>query len=155
MPKKTAKERLHGKKDLPAIKPAPDIWGGGTMVIAHPEEVDAVMRSVPKGKLITIDELRTCLAAKHKADICCPMTAGMFSNIAAAAAQEDLDAGQTDITPYWRTLKKNGELNPKYPGGLNGHKTLLEQEGHTVIQKRKKMFVVDLVDHISSLDICY
>lgn len=151
MPKKTAKEKLHGKKDLPAIKPAPDIWGGGTMVIAHPEEVDAVMRSVPKGKLITIDELRSCLAVKHNVDICCPMTAGMFSNIAAAAAQEDFDTGQTDITPYWRTLKKNGELNPKYPGGLDEHKRLLEREGHTVIQKRKRMFVVDVSDYLHTL----
>ena len=111
------------------------------MVIAHPEEIDAVMRSVPEGKLITIDELRAFLAVKHKVDMCCPMTAGMFSNIAAAAAQEDLDTGETNITPYWRTLKKNGELNPKYPGGLDGHKELLEQEGHIVIQKRKRMFV--------------
>lgn len=141
MPKKSAKEKLHCKKDLPTIKPAPEIWGGGTMVIAHPEEIDAVMRSVPLGKLITIDELRTWLATKHNANICCPMTAGMFSNIAAAAAQEDVDAGETNITPYWRTLKKNGELNPKYPGGLDGHKELLEQEGHTVVQKRKRMFV--------------
>ena len=148
MPKKTAKEKLHCKKDLPTIKPAPEIWGGGTMVIAHPEEIDAVMRSVPQGKLITIDELRSCLATKHKANICCPMTAGMFSNIAAAAAQEDVDAGETNITPYWRTLKKNGELNPKYPGGLDGHKTLLEQEGHTVIQKRKRMFVVDFAANL-------
>ena len=151
MPKKTAKEKLHCQKDLPKIKPAPDIWGGGTMVIAHPEEIDAVMRSVPEGKLITIDELRTFLAIKHKVDICCPMTAGMFSNIAAAAAQEDLDTGETDITPYWRTIKKNGELNPKYPGGLSAHKELLEQEGHSVIQKRKRMFVSKFTDSLHIL----
>lgn len=151
MPKKTAKEKLHCKKDLPNIKPAPDIWGGGTMVIAHPEEIDAVMRSVPEGKLITIDELRAFLAVKHKVDICCPMTAGMFSNIAAAAAQEDLDTGETNITPYWRTVKKNGELNPKYPGGLDRHKELLEQEGHIVVQKRKRMFVSNFTDSLHIL----
>jgi hypothetical protein len=151
MPKKTAKEKLHCKKDLPNIKPAPDIWGGGSMVIAHPEEIDAVMRSVPEGKLITIDELRAFLAVKHKVDICCPMTAGMFSNIAAAAAQEDLDSGETEITPFWRTLKKNGELNPKYPGGLSAHKVLLETEGHIVIQKRKRMFVSNFKDRLHIL----
>lgn len=40
--------------------------------------------------------------------------------------------GQTDITPYWRTLKSKGELNDKYPGGLEGQASLLVEEGHTI-----------------------
>lgn len=38
-------------------------------------------------------------------------------------------------TPYRRTLKANGELNPKYPGGVAAQKEMLEKEGHTVVQK--------------------
>lgn len=40
-----------------------------------------------------------------------------------------------DETLYWRTLKANGQLNPKYPGGVEAQKEKLEQEGHTVIKK--------------------
>ena len=38
-----------------------------------------------------------------------------------------------DQTPYWRTLKKAGELNKKYPEGIDGQKFQLEMEGHTII----------------------
>ncbi|MFX1491499.1 MAG: methylated DNA-protein cysteine methyltransferase, partial [Promethearchaeota archaeon] len=40
--------------------------------------------------------------------------------------------------PFWRTIKNNGELNPKYPGGVERQKTLLEDEGYTIFQKGKK-----------------
>jgi len=33
--------------------------------------------------------------------------------------------------------KSGGELNPKYPGGIEEHKARLELEGHKVIQKEK------------------
>ena len=48
--------------------------------------------------------------------------------------------------PYWRTLKANGELNAKYPGGVEAQKEKLEAEGHTIIQKGRtniKYFVKD------------
>ena len=51
-----------------------------------------------------------------------------------------------DETPYWRTLKANGELNAKYPGGIEAQKEKLEAEGHTIIQKGRtniKYFVKD------------
>ena len=38
-------------------------------------------------------------------------------------------------TPYWRALKANGELNPKYPGGVEAQKEKLETEGHTIVKK--------------------
>jgi len=47
----------------------------------------------------------------------------------------------SEITPYWRTLKTGGELNPKYPGGLEKQKGLLESEGHKVVLNGKKGFV--------------
>ena len=40
--------------------------------------------------------------------------------------------------PYWRTLKAHGELNAKYPGGIEAQKEKLEAEGHTIIQKGRK-----------------
>lgn len=48
------------------------------------------------------------------------------------------DQRSDDETPYWRTLKANGELNEKYPGGMEAQKEKLEAEGHTIIQKGRK-----------------
>ena len=102
------------------------------------------MRKVPKGKLITINEIRQILAKKHKADFGCPITTGIFSWIAANAADEAERGGKKRITPYWRTLKTGGILNEKYPGGLKNLKKRLKAEGHTVIQKgRSKHFMVE------------
>jgi hypothetical protein len=108
-----------------------------------PLEVDALMRRVPEGKLVTVNGLREALAKKHKASIGCPMTTGIFAWMAAYAAEEQRQNGVEDITPYWRTLKAGGVLNPKYPGGVEGLKTLLEAEGHKVVQKGKKHIVAD------------
>lgn len=40
--------------------------------------------------------------------------------------------GETDITPYWRTLKSKGELNEKYPGGAQAQAEKLRAEGHVI-----------------------
>ena len=106
-------------------------------------EVDEVMKKVPKGKLITINEIRKILAEKHGASIGCPITTGIFAWIAAHAAAEAAEEGKKRITPSWRTLKTGGELNPKYTGGIKDLKIRLKQEGHRVIQKGKKFIVAD------------
>ena len=52
--------------------------------------------------------------------------------MAARAAEEDTAEGKANITPYWRTLKGKGELNEKYPGGLDAQARKLKAEGHTI-----------------------
>ena len=42
-------------------------WGEGTCVIPSPLEVDALMKGVPAGKLITINQIRAAMAAKYNA----------------------------------------------------------------------------------------
>ena len=148
MPKrKSWSEKLKDSKGLPKVEPITDKmskrWGTGTVVIPAPMEVDEMMRRVPDGKLITINEIRAALAKKHRATIGCPMTTGIFAWVAANAAEEQRQKNEEDITPYWRTLKTGGVINPKYPGGVEGQKKLLEKEGHEVVQKGKKYVVVD------------
>jgi len=147
-PKKTWQEKLENDKNLPRIETfdkKSKNWPPGTYVIPAPREVNAIMKMVPRGKLITINEIRRILADRHGAMYGCPITTGIFSWIAANAAQEELAAGKKEITPYWRTLKTDGELNPKYPGGLENLKSRLQAEGHKVIQKgrSKKLIVAD------------
>jgi hypothetical protein len=140
-------EKLRDSKGLPKVEKITEKmskrWGTGTVVIPAPLEVDALMRKVPEGKLVTVNGLREALAKNHKASIGCPMTTGIFAWIAANAAEEQRQNGVEDITPYWRTLKTGGVLNPKYPGGVEGLKKLLEAEGHKIVQKGKKQVVVD------------
>lgn len=147
MPKrKTWQEKLADSKGLPKVGRVMGKmrakWGTGTMVVPAPKEVDEVMRKVPKGKLLTINEIRAHLAKKHRVTIGCPLTTGIFSWIAAHAACEAESEGKKRVTPYWRTLKSGGELNPKFPGGVADLKRRLEAEGHRVVQKGKR-FLVD------------
>ncbi len=118
-------------------------WGEGTCVVPAPVEVDALMRKVPRGRLVTTDQLRQSLARRHRATIACPLTTGIFAWIAAHAAEEAAAEGAAKPTPYWRTLKTRGELNPKYPGGIPGLTARLEAEGHRVVRQGARAFVAD------------
>jgi alkylated DNA nucleotide flippase Atl1 len=145
--RKTWREKLADDKDLPKVVPISGPmskrWGRGTVAVPAPREVDAIMRRVPRGRLITINEIRTAIARKHNATIGCPITAGIFAWIAAHAAEEAAQEGAKRITPYWRTLKSGGEVNLKYPGGIARLKRLLESEGHRVVTQGKRFLVAD------------
>jgi hypothetical protein len=145
--KKSWREKLADDKGFPQVAKIDSKkskrWGTGTFVIPAPIEVDAAMKKVRRGKLTTIDAIRKALAKKHGTTIACPITTGIFAWIAAHAADEDENDGRARITPYWRTLKTGGELNPKYPGGIKNLRTRLAAEGHRVIKKGSRYFVAD------------
>ena len=57
-------------------------------------------------------------------------------------------------TPYWRTLKAGGELNPKFPGGVEAQRARLEAEGHIILQRGRtniKYYVQDYEKALFSL----
>ena len=146
-PRKSWQEKLADDKDLPkvvAIKPADARrWGGATLAIAAPREIAALMQTVPPGCVTTINELRAAVAKRHHAAAGCPITTGIFSWIAAHAAEEARAAGEANVTPYWRTLKKGGELNSKYPGGVPALRRKLAAEGHAFVRKGARTLVRD------------
>lgn len=145
--KRSWREKLADSKDFPKVaeidRNKTKRWGEGTFVIPAPLEVDAAMKKVGRGKLTTIDALRKALAKKHGATIACPITTGIFAWITAYAADEAEAEGAKRITPYWRTLKTGGEINPKYPGGIKKVSARLVAEGHQVVQRGKRFFVAD------------
>ena len=136
--KKSWREKLADDKGLPKVGKVTgkmsQRWGTGTMVIPAPREVDALMRQVPKGRLVTINELRAALAKKHKAGFACPITTGIFAWIADHAAAEASAEGAKRITPYWRTLKN---------GGVDVLAKRLRAEGHKLVTKGKRTVVAD------------
>jgi alkylated DNA nucleotide flippase Atl1 len=143
----TWSEKLDQSKGLPKVVPiGPTMskqWGEGTLVVPAPREVDEIMKSVPSGKLITIQRIRAIVAERHGATIGCPLTVGIFAWIAAHAAEDDRKARRRGATPYWRTLKSGGFLNEKFPGGVTAQKEKLEAEGYDVVKRGAKLAVAD------------
>jgi hypothetical protein len=113
-------------------------FGPGTMLIAKPIEVDALIRMTKKGMLITVGEIRSKLARDHKTNTTCPLTTGIFVRIAAETAEEDAQNGKKRITPYWRVVRDDGSLNEKFPGGVKAQSRRLREEGHTITPAKGK-----------------
>ena len=139
--KKDFNAMLADSKGMPRIQIVTDPatvrkYGGDRMYFAPPIDYDRAMRRVPRGMVTTVGEIRAFFAREAGADFTEPITAGVFVSIAAWASFQR----QVDETPYWRTLKAGGELNPKYPGGIEAQREKLEAEGHTVIRRGRKNF---------------
>lgn len=139
--KKDFNAMLHKDTGMPKIQMVTDEasikkYGGERMFFAPPVTYDELMKRIPYGKVVTVGAIREYLAKKNDADFTDPITAGIFVSIAAWASYQRTE----NETPYWRTLKANGELNPKYPGGVEAQKERLEKEGQVIIQKGRKNF---------------
>ncbi|OQX72911.1 MAG: hypothetical protein B6D59_07110 [Campylobacteraceae bacterium 4484_4] len=137
MAKKTYLEKLHPAKNLPKIveldEKGQKRFGGRHMVIPKPPEICEIMKKIPKGRLITTEKIRKLIARKYHVDTTCPLTTGIFINICAHAS---IETGEE--IPYWRTLKRDGALNPKFPNAPEEQIALLESEGFTIIQRGRK-----------------
>ncbi|MCL2423351.1 MAG: MGMT family protein [Micrococcales bacterium] len=151
MARKSFNDKLQGANDLPKVVTVDGVQasrhGGPQMLVAAPMQYDQVMSQVPEGRVTTVDRIRAHLADAADADFTCPLTAGIFVNIVAHASEERPDRP----VAWWRTLKTNGELNPKYPGGLESHKAHLEAEGHTVRAAGARYVLEDLDDSLFPL----
>ena len=126
--------------------------GEGKMLIPRPLDVDALIRRVKRGKLVTQDQIRKRLAKDFKVDVTCPITTGIFVRIAAEAAEEDLREGKKRVTPYWRVIKSDGSLNERFPGGTKMQAARLRREGHRIVLgKSKKPRVEDFEKFLQKL----
>jgi alkylated DNA nucleotide flippase Atl1 len=127
---------------LPKVVDVPDKWvktmGGRRVLVPTPMMVDELVRTVPRGKLITVGQIRRRLAEPFRADSTCPLTTGIFLRIISEAAGEDRQAGRNPATPYWRVVKDDGGLNPKFPGGAEAHARKLREEGHGIVSGKGK-----------------
>ena len=134
------REKLEKPQEAKLVKVPPKMsrFGTGMMLIPTPKLVDDLIRKVPKGKLLTVGEMRRKLAADFAAEVTCPLTTGIFVRIAAEAAEEDRSNGRQKVTPYWRVIKDDGSLNPKFPGGVAQQTRHLRAEGFRVVRSGKK-----------------
>lgn len=143
---------LRDHKDMPKFQTITDQksiekYGGNKMYFAPPIDYDNVMKKIPYGKVILVGDIREYFAKVNGADFTDPITAGIFVSIVAWASDQRTE----EETPYWRTLKANGELNAKYPNGIEAQKEKLEAEGHIIIQKGRKHIRYYVKDYEKSL----
>jgi alkylated DNA nucleotide flippase Atl1 len=143
-------ERPQEPKIIP-VPPKMIRFGTGKMIIPTPKLVDEIIRRVPRGKLATVGEIRAKLARDHAVDVACPLTTGIFVRIAAEAANEALQMGTKRVTPYWRIVRDNGELNPRFPGGVERQSAQLRSEGFAIVRKGKKAIVRDFASQLVNL----
>ncbi len=131
--RKSWEEKLNDAKDLPKVVrlkgKAKRRWNVETLAIASPREIFSFIQRVPAGKVATISDLQAAVAKKHAADMGCPLTTGIFTWIAAHASEELETKRPGSGAPYWRILKSDGSLNPKFPGGIERQAKRLAKEG--------------------------
>ena len=148
------REKLEKLQQPRVVKIPPQMsrFGKGTMLIPTPMLVDELVRRIPKGKLVTVGEIRKKLAADFATDVTCPLTTGIFIRIAAEAAEEDRANGRRRIAPYWRVVKDDGSLNPKFPGGESLQTRCLRDEGLSIVRKGNHAVVRDFEQRLASLN---
>lgn len=139
------------KPEKPVIEKGPENWnknyGGTLMVIPTPRLIEKILYEIPKGKVITLSQLREYIAEECKADYACPLTTGIFLRICSEYAEEIATEGAKKIPPYWRVVRDDGTFNEKFPGGESQQIAKLKAEGHKIITigKRKLKKAVERV----------
>jgi alkylated DNA nucleotide flippase Atl1 len=146
--RKTWEDKLNDAKDLPKVVrlkgKALRKYKVNTMAIPSPQEVFSLIRRVPQGKIATTTALQSAIAREHAAEMGCPVTTGIFVWISAHASEE-LEAKKAGSgAPYWRIIKSDGSLNPKFPGGVARQARCLAQEGIATEKRGMKTYVANL-----------
>jgi alkylated DNA nucleotide flippase Atl1 len=123
-------------------------YPAGRMLISSPLELDAVIRRIPVGRVLTLGALRANLARNHRADYTCPTSTGHFLVIVAEAAEEERATMGGRIAPYWRVVHDDGSMIDKLPGGALAQARRLADEGVIVFHLGKGPMVSG-VDHFA------
>jgi alkylated DNA nucleotide flippase Atl1 len=140
--RKTWREKMHNP-DLPKVVDIPEKmekrFGSGTLLIPAPVDVEDEIRAIRKGTVRTVGQIRRDLAARYGTTTACPLVTGIFVRISAEAAEEDAQAGKKRIAPYWRVVKDDGALYPKFPGGVERQAERLREEGVPIVKGRARI----------------
>jgi hypothetical protein len=110
-------EKLNCSKNPQKKKLAKSVAGmpaGALMYISTPLEIDAYIKTIPRGQGVSIKQMRDDLAKMNKADCTCPLTTGIFLRIVAEAAFEKVNSGDSSyLTPFWRVIDPKANIVKK------------------------------------------
>lgn len=102
---------------------------GRSLLLPTPLLVGEAVAAIPRGRVMTIGQLRRALAERFNADSTCPLMTGMFATILAGVVVEDLGQRRKPRWPIWRVVRDDGTLHPKWPLDPLYRATMLRQEG--------------------------
>ncbi|MBL9133622.1 MAG: hypothetical protein JNG86_20600 [Verrucomicrobiaceae bacterium] len=135
MPKSWSEKFTHPPKPVVSVldKSYAGQEPGARMLIPTPAAVAAYVETIPKGEMRTMPQLRDDLAAAHRADFTCPLTAGIFLRIAAERAWEQHLEGKalSKITPFWRAVDLKSPMAKKLACGVDFIVQQREKESKT------------------------
>lgn len=108
-------------------------YGSGIMLHPDKEMIESLLRKVPKGKVVTIDELCQKMAHDHQTNVTCPMrTSNIIKSITEASVNDK------SPIPFWRVVRKNHLLiNSAFTEICASN---LKKEGLEVKQNNKEEF---------------
>jgi len=102
---------------------------GGSLLLPTPRLVAEMVAAIPRGRVMTLGQLRRALAERFEADATCPLMTGIFATILAGVVADDLGHGRKPRWPIWRLVRDDGTLHPKWPLDALYRAAMLRQEG--------------------------
>ena len=82
-------------------------YGKGKMLHPSIDDVEALLKMVPKGKITTIEALAKRLAQNFGTDVTCPMRTG---NAIKRISDRYVDESFDEQIPFWRVIRSNQQL---------------------------------------------
>ena len=82
-------------------------YGKGKMLHPSIDDVEALLKMVPKGKITTIEALAKRLAQNFGTDVTCPMRTG---NAIKKISDRYVDENFDEQIPFWRVIRSNQQL---------------------------------------------
>lgn len=118
--------------------------GTGKMLLPSPATLLVIIASIPPRRLLTTELVRQHLTHRFRVRGTCPVTTQRSMLEAIRYAGSNI--------PYWRIVKKNGELMASLPDGVQMQAQRLSAEGFVVDHSAKVPRVRDLPASLMKLD---
>jgi alkylated DNA nucleotide flippase Atl1 len=119
------------------------LGGSGKMLKPSRTSVEALVKKIPRGRVLTTSLLRKVLAESHNAQETCPF----LTKRALMAIAEDAKAK----APFWRVVMGSGEMIAAYPGGQKAQAKRLQSDGLTIVSNAGKSIVANLRQSLATL----
>ena len=118
--------------------------GTGKMLLPSPATVAALIKKVPKRKLITTNLLCKELLRSIQVRGTCPVTT--------QKALQAIAHGSSKNIAYWRVINANGGLIARFPGGAAGQAAHLVEEGFAIDSEGKAPKVKNFKENLVRFD---
>ena len=134
--KKTWAEKMKAKPPHAVIldKSFAGVPQGAKLLISNPAEIAELLKTVPSGSSLSVQQLRRELAARHGCNAACPVSTAIFLRTLTEYSFEQVQAGVAlkDIAPVWRVIEPKSPILKKLSFDTAWITTMRESEGLAV-----------------------